>query len=150
MTWGEYSLQWLANAFEAFGIQGSLSDVVNLICGMLGMQMPACGHDVPIGEIVGAICEFENILRQRQFHLLFSVPSHMIHDAELDDALALIVLTHVNMQMRQMKPYVLVQLPEDASLDGLKHAFMTRMQNTQVCTDPAARNAEAIRLCWGL
>jgi hypothetical protein len=52
------------------------------------------------------IAEFENILHQRQFHLFFSLPSHMIHDAE-----------------GCMCWIVLVQLLEDAALEWLKHAF---------------------------
>lgn len=145
-----YSLRWLAKGFETFGIQGSLSDVVNLVCAMLGMRMPAGGEDIPVGEVVRQMCQFENIVRQRQFHLLPWVPSHMIHDAELDDILALILVMFVNAEMRQMKPFVLAQMPEDASLGRLTQAFESKMQNTQVYTDPAARNAEAIRLFWSL
>jgi elongation factor P--beta-lysine ligase len=117
---------------------------------MLGMRMPPGGEEVPVGEVVRQVCHFENILRQKQFHLFPWVPSHIIHDAELDDMLALILVVCVNMQMRQMKPFVLAQMPEDASLVRLREAFETRMQNTQVYTDPAARNAEAIRLFWSL
>ena len=155
MTWGAYSLRWLAKGFETFGIQGSLSDVANLICGMLGMRMPRPGQAaIHIGEVVRNVGEFENMLLQKQFDRLQVVPTHVLHDAELDDALALVLVTLVNRLKpdRQMKPYVLLQLPYDASLERLKQAFATRMrlQNTQVYTDPAARNAEAIMLFWGL
>ena len=39
---------------------------------------------------------------------------------------------------------------EDASLRRLTQAFEIKMVNTQVYTDAAARNAEAIRLFWSL
>ena len=72
--------QWLAKAFGAYGVQGALSDVVNLICAMMSRVSPMSPSPAA-AEVQGVVEQF--VQRHRAPGLDLWLPTHMIHDAEL-------------------------------------------------------------------
>ena len=109
VTLRHYSLRWLGKAFAAYGVEGCLTDVANLLFAMNG-EPPSTKPPPTESEIVRGVEEVVEKLREGKFAELW-IPSHMIHDAETDDMLAWLMLKYVHKCMGKEQDFrVLVQV----------------------------------------
>jgi hypothetical protein len=88
----QYSLRWLSKAFAGYNIIGCLADVANLLFAMAGGP-PA---QKPTEEMV--ISTVDTMVQKISAGDLTGlwIPTHLIHDAEVDDLLTWVLLTHVH------------------------------------------------------
>lgn len=134
------ALRWLSKAFECYGIQGSMCDVVNLIYAMTG-EPPG---SQPYEKTVADVQQFGGMLRTRQLDSIW-LPSHLVMDCEVDDTLVWLLLTHLH-SLRGTALYTVAQLPEAPEFQDLGGRL--RNLRVEVITDPESANSEAVKLYW--
>lgn len=144
-TWRDYAVRWVPKGFQAFGLPGSLSDLVNLIRAVMKRDLD---EQLSIEQVVAMVEEFKKRIEEDDLADLW-VPTHMVHDAEMDDMLALTVATYLREKMGG-ELEVLVQLPQDPALTTVKTNMETKLEKTQVFFDSSACNQQAVRQFWGL
>jgi hypothetical protein len=148
-TWGQYSLRWVSKSFDVIGVEGSLSDVVNLIFAMKNID----GSHMNINDIVQVVTQFrdENVRGNSAANLW--LPTHVAHDAELDDALALVLVHHM-VQVAKAEPLqVLVQLPAFTKFQRdvapkLEIASDHGLGTSTILYDDESRNKGPIAVYW--
>jgi hypothetical protein len=75
------ALRWLSKALGAYGVQGALTDVVNVICAMMSVRAPLAPK--PSMQAVEALmAQFTREVMSGQRVTDLWVPTHMIQDAE--------------------------------------------------------------------
>ena len=143
------SLRWLSKALNAYGPKGCFGDVVNLVFAALCRDPK---EKVSESTTVATLEEFGDRLSEGDVEGLW-VPTHLVHDAESDDIMALCVLEHLHRLKRRSSGEsalsILCQLPTNQSLDILAVRFMA-WSHCKVYRDPDAANTEAIRGHFGL
>ena len=92
ITLEQYSLRWLSKAFAGYNALGCLTDIANLLFAMKG---PPPATKPTEDEVVAGLEEVVGKLRANDLTDIW-IPTHMIHDAETDDMLAWLLLTHVH------------------------------------------------------
>merc|ERR1712060_429320 len=137
-----WSLRWLSKAFAGYNVLGCLTDVANLVFAMRG-KPPGKLDEL---EIVEAIEDVAQKVKEKDFSGLW-VPTHMIHDAEVDDQLAWLLLRHIH-KWRNSRLVVLVQMPREDREDAVLEDIISRKQaqDCQIFRDETSRNAKAIKL----
>merc|ERR1712113_1163132 len=83
VTLEQYSLRWLGKAFAGYNVPGCLTDVANLVFAMRGAPPTEKLAELEIVEIISSVTQK---VKAKDFSGLW-VPTHMIHDAEVDDQL---------------------------------------------------------------
>jgi hypothetical protein len=141
-----HALRWLSKAFAAYGVEGCLTDVVNLIFAMMDI--------VPKGLDEGAIASYVDQFRDKymltkDFSTLW-VPSYFVMDAESDDSLAWMILEYVH-EVRGTKLKTFVQLPADEYFDEAAAKLESLpVGGVYVYRDPAAQNGNAVKQNLGM
>ena len=92
ITLEQHSLRWLSKAFAGYNALGCLTDIANLLFAMKG---PPSATKPTEDEVVAGLKEVVGKLRANDLTDIW-IPTHMIHDAETDDMLAWLLLTHVH------------------------------------------------------
>eukprot|EP00035_Acanthoeca_spectabilis_P028313 m.470056 g.470056 ORF g.470056 m.470056 type:complete len:371 (+) comp29361_c0_seq1:179-1291(+) len=144
------SLKWLSRALSAYGPAGCFGDLVNLAYAMLGMN-PAPQSAPTEDDTVAVLNRFGSVLNADpnvpDSNALW-IPTHLVHDAESDDIMTLVLLEHFH-RRRSTELQVLVQLPPEPEFDGLTAKFTAR-PNWRAYRDPDSENAPAIRSHFGI
>lgn len=145
-----YSFRWLCKAFECFGIAGTVCDVVNLIFAM--MKRPPGRQERPaLEEIVCVLKEFKVRLERADFADMW-VPTHHLHDGEIDDTMAWLLLEFVHsLQVPKSKLGVLMQLPVHREFDAIKERIMVHeevKERIQFFRDRDSKNMMAVSEYW--
>ena len=143
-TLEQHSLRWLSSALLAFGPEGCLGDLVNLVVAMHSSTMPV---DVSQRALVGTLTQFGGMLKsgdaaQQLCNRNIWVPTHLVHDAESDDTLAWLMLEHVRRLLGLPQLQTVVQLPEDPVFDKGEEHFLSK--GSIVFRDADSENAEAV------
>ena len=100
-------------------------------------------------EIVEAINEVSDKINRRDFSGLW-IPTHLIHDCEMDDLLTWLLRASVHRAIGSSLK-TLIQLPpleNDAEIDRIARKLnraISAAADCQVFFDPSARNADAIK-----
>lgn len=146
-NWQQYALRWLDKALGTYGLCGSQADVCNYICAAMGQQAPDRSELTLTQQ---AVTDFNRLLVSDSLPPDLWVPSHLVHDAEFDDALLYVLLKFLRIHLRQPPLQVLVQLPADRSIQPLREALESGAEHTQVFVDPRAANQDALKHFWDL
>lgn len=167
MTWERYALRWISKAFEAYGIEGSRSDIVTLVCAMM-QHNPA---DQQMSKVIPTLHRFRQILEVNtgtgggRGSLAKAqipwIPNYLAFDLEIDDTMAWVLLSNVHFRLgSQLR--VLCQLPPDVPtpppacqrrLFGnlTTYVNVTCQALGQACktfTDEHSENGEAVAQHW--
>ena len=140
--------------------------MANLVFAMRG-EPPA--GDIDEMETVAAIHEVSDKINRRDFSGLW-IPTHLIHDCEMDDLLTWLLLTNIHQAIGSSLK-TLIQLPKSKDMDKdgtsdsaedlalskdmediarkLKQAMSVGV-DCQMFFDADARNAKAIKLAFGM
>merc|ERR1711920_1002737 len=79
VTLESHAFRWLSKAFAAYGVEGCMTDVVNLIFAMMGI-IP---KDLDEGQIAAYVDSFrEDYLLRKDFSKLW-IPNYFVMDAEV-------------------------------------------------------------------
>ena len=92
VTLGEYSLRWLSKAFAGYNMNGCLTDVANLLFAMAG-DPPA--HILTEQDVIDTVEQMVDKIKSKDLTDIW-IPTHLIHDAEVDDLLTWVLLTYLN------------------------------------------------------
>lgn len=139
-----YSLRWLGKAFKGYGPVGCLTDVVNLIYAMTSPYPPEVAEEKIVTSVVE---QFKLRLDSKDFQSLW-IPSHIVHDAEVDDSLVWLLLEYVH-RLQGTELHVMVQLPPGDTFDSLEGKV--RAHAGSRCTtfrDPDSGNSKPIKSTW--
>mmetsp|Transcript_62024 Transcript_62024/g.164981 ORF Transcript_62024/g.164981 Transcript_62024/m.164981 type:complete len:440 (+) Transcript_62024:112-1431(+) len=144
VTLEHHAFRWLSKAFAAYGVEGCMTDVVNLIFAMMGI-IP---KDLDEGKIAEYIDSFrDDKLRKKDFSELW-VPNYFVMDAEVDDSLTMVILSYVH-EARGTTLQTFVQLPSDESINEAA-ATLEKLNDVYVYRDPEARNQKAVLQNFGM
>jgi hypothetical protein len=144
VTLEHHAFRWLSKAFAAYGVEGCMTDVVNLIFAMMGI-IP---KDLDEGQIAAYVDSFrEDHLLKKDFSKLW-VPNYFVMDAEVDDSLTWVILTYVH-EARRTTLKTFVQLPSDESIDEAA-AKLGKLSDVYVFRDPEAKNQKAVKQNFGI
>jgi hypothetical protein len=141
----QYSFRWLSKAFAGYNVVGCLTDVANLVFAMRGE--PPSG-EISETETVAAIHEVSDKINAKNFSGLW-IPTHLIHDCEMDDLLTWLLLTNIHKAIGSSLK-TLIQLPkqeDNADIDKVAMNLKKAMDvgvDCQMFFDVDARNASAI------
>merc|ERR1740121_1721760 len=138
VSFEQHALRWLGKALGAYGPEGALTDVVNVVFAMTG-EDPTDLSDI---EIAAKIDAFNEKIVTKDTADLW-VPTHFFMDAEVDDCLVWVLLLHV-LETSGQPLNVLVQLPADDEFDEVADRWRD-IPDCQVWRDPGSRNAKAVR-----
>jgi hypothetical protein len=140
----QHAFRWLSKAFSGYGPSGALVDVVNFVFALTRDSYDGV-DDIQVAEKIGA---FAKLCGSGGRTASLWIPTHFFMDAELDDGLVWVLAEclckRVNKKLR-----VLIQLPSCTEFDELA-ARWTTIPGCAVWRDPDARNAPALRKCYGL
>jgi len=139
-----HAVRWLAKAFRGYGPVGCLTDVVNLVYAMLGRPQPLEASEDAAIEVMQA---FQDRLSRKDFAGLW-IPTHLVHDAESDDALSWLLLEHIH-KLNNTRLEVLIQLPADEKLDSVASFLKSHSAGVQVFRDKDSTNGKAVSGTWG-
>ena len=157
------ALRWLSRALTAYGPSGCFGDIVNLAHAVLGHGVGLEDHVLKNSETpsedgtVAVLKRFGRVLREgadlseaatAQGGRPLWVPTHLVHDAESDDIMALVALEHLHRTART-RLRVLVQLPADDAFDSLSARFKAASDHWSVYRDLQSRNGKAILSHFG-
>jgi hypothetical protein len=140
-----HALRWLSKAFKGYGPVGCLTDVVNLVYAIMNLQPPLEANEQ---AVISVVANFQDHLRRKDLAGLW-IPTHMVHDAESDDALSWLLLEHLN-RLQGKKLEVLIQLPDDTNQDGISAFLESRAdsERVQVFRDSESNNGKAVSSTW--
>jgi len=157
-TLEHHAMRWLGKALGGYKPLGCLTDVVNLVFAMMGQS--AGGH-MQEQEVVATLREFSRLLVDQRTSTLW-IPTHLLHDAEVDDMLVWLLLDHIH-SMKGTTLYVKIQLPPDEALAQQEELWnraleepsspsrsWSLMQNSVVMRDPSSGNLQALLNSFGL
>jgi hypothetical protein len=141
---GQHALRWLGKAFTAYGVEGCMADVVNLIFAMMDIETAEKDES----KIAAYVDRFRHdVLVKKEFSNLW-VPSYFVMDAEVDDSLAWLILKYVH-DARRTNLKTFVQLPIDEEIDEVA-AALESLSNVYVFRDPQATNQKAVMQNFGI
>jgi len=144
MTFENHAFRWLSKALAAYGVEGCLTDVVNLVFAMMGIET----KETDEGKVAAHLDHFrDNVLAKKDFSKLW-VPSYFVMDAEVDDSLAWVILKYVH-GARGTTLQTFVQLPIEEEIDQIA-ATLKKMDHVYVFRDPEAKNQKAVMQNFGL
>lgn len=144
VTLEHHAFRWLSKAFAAYGVEGCMTDVVNVIFAMMGI-IP---KDLDEGQIAAYLDSFrEDCLLTKDFAKLW-VPDYFVMDAEVDDSLTWVILEYVH-EARRTTLKTFVQLPNDESINEAA-ATLGTLSDVYVYRDPEAKNLKAVRQNFGI
>jgi len=141
------NLAWFSKALGCYGLAGSLSDVVNLAFAMTGA--PTHRRHISEDEVISVLTQFKKELTKLTSEPSgLWLPSIYVHDCEMDDMLAWLILAYAHHQ-RGSKLEVYAQLPsgnpdQKQFLDQFERRLLDHC--THVYRDPDAMNYDAIAL----
>merc|ERR1712087_217957 len=150
VTLESHAFRWLSKAFAAYGVEGCLTDVVNLIFAMMGI-IP---KDLDEHQIADYVDQFrKNYFAKRDFSALW-VPSYFVMDAETDDSLAWIILACAH-EARGTELKTFVQFPADEEFNK-PAAKLETFKGVHMFRDPKSKNKDAVKqnmernkgCCW--
>mmetsp|Transcript_23950 Transcript_23950/g.43978 ORF Transcript_23950/g.43978 Transcript_23950/m.43978 type:complete len:376 (+) Transcript_23950:70-1197(+) len=152
-TLEQFSVRWLAKAFTAYGPNGCLTDVLNLIFVMMDMQIKAPREL----DIEKAVLDFKGFLSCGDISKLMELwlPTTIVMDCEMDDTLALVILLYLHKKLNQgagdasQKLEVHAQLPEGDVVDCVeKHLQLVQTRCNDVTVhifrDEESRNRHEV------
>jgi hypothetical protein len=142
-----HSLRWLGKAFKGWAPVGCLTDCINLIYAMTSHIPPENADE---NVVVAAVEQFKQKIDAHEYSSLW-IPTHYVHDAEVDDALSWLLLEYLH-RLQSSKLYVLVQLPEN----GGEYTFDPLEVKTnnlpagryRVFRDQESGNGKAVTQTW--
>jgi len=144
------ALGWFSKALGCYGLAGSLSDPVNLAFAMMGVRVLP-NEKITEDMVIDLLSRFKAGLEElpSNYKCLW-VPSIHVHDCEMDDMLALLILSFVHSKFGS-KLEVYAQLPsgkqdEKAALDEVEGKL--EHSSTQVYRDREAANVTPISEYW--
>jgi len=138
VTFENHAFRWLSKAFAAYGVEGCMTDVVNLAFAMMGVET----KEIDEGKVAAYLDHFRvNVLAKKEFSNLW-VPSYFVMDAEVDDSLAWVILKYVH-EARRTTLRTFVQLPIDEEINQIA-ATLQKMDHVYVFRDPEAKNQKAV------
>ena len=136
--------RWLGKALGACKLgPGCLTDVVNGIFSMMGMDEPV--NDAESELLVNrTIDEFGEILRDRRWGKLW-VPDVHYHDAEADDMILNGIFKYIRFQAGMPLLRTVVQLPQHEMFRNLAACFQC-----DTFRDPDSQNGKALQAYWDI
>jgi len=134
VTFEAHACRWLGKALGAYGPEGCLVDVVNLVFAMTS-EDPEGLSDVDIADRIDA---FYRRVDAKDTASLW-IPTHFFMDAELDDCLAWVLLERV-LDGLEPRLSVLIQLPACGAFDAVAKLWEGR-PGCEIWRDPDSRNA---------
>jgi len=144
VTLEHHAFRWLSKAFAAYGVEGCMTDVVNLIFAMMGV-VP---QNLDEGNTAAYVDQFrEEVLLKKDFSKLW-IPSYFVMDAEVDDSLAWVILEYVH-EARRTRLKTFVQLPNDEPINEVA-AKLEKLSDVYVFRDPEAKNQKAVMENFGI
>lgn len=143
VTLEHHALRWLTKAFRGYGPVGCLTDVVNLVYAMFGLAQPAVASEQ---AAIVAVEKLQDRLQRRDFTGLW-IPTHLVHDAESDDALSWLLLEHIHREMGTSLQ-VLIQLPHEDKFDEIAAFLQSHPANVEVFRDKDSSNGKAVGNTW--
>jgi hypothetical protein len=147
-----FGIRWLSKAFETFGLKGPVCDAVNLAVAMMGLAPcpdPKAEHCNKDKVIMPLLRDFGELFRAGQFDRLKWVPTHLVHDSELDDMLTWLLLEHIH-RCQGTKLEVMVQLPDMAEFHATKEKLEGAPACVRVVSDPTSRNSDKVADVWSV
>merc|ERR1712194_544468 len=120
VTFEQHAFRWLGKALAAYGPEGALTDVVNLIFAMTGENFDGLADM----QIAGRIRSFKRRIETKDLSGLW-IPKYFFMDAETDDCLAWILIHHI-WQLKKgatSELKVLIQLPQNPLFDSLANKW---------------------------
>jgi len=146
------SLRWLSKAMGAYGPKGCFGDIVNLAYATLKIE-PQEGAKHSEAEIVQVLLRLGKVLRgdmeEEEMAEALWLPTHLVHDAESDDIMVLLVLDCMH-RRAGTRLQVLTQLPSESSIDQVAHHFEARIPHCSIYRDPHSGNGSAIKSHFGI
>lgn len=143
MSLEHHALRWLTKAFKGYGPVGCLTDVVNLMYGMLNMEQP---KEASEDAAIETVRKFQDKLNRRDFNDMW-IPTHLAHDAESDDSLVWLILEHIH-RLKGTELQVLIQLPSDEKVADCVEFLRVHGPTVQVFTDKDSSNGKAVNGTW--
>lgn len=138
-----HALRWLTKAFKGYGPVGCLTDLVNLVYAMLGLEQP---QEASEEAVVKEFARFHDCFARKDFSNLW-LPSHLVHDAESDDSLSWLLLDYIHSVLGTQLE-VMIQLPADGDLDHVAKFFEAHPTRPQVFRDSDSANGKAVKNAW--
>lgn len=140
----QHALRWLTKAFKGYGPVGCLADVVNLIHAMMNLTQTEEADEKVVIDVVE---QFEERLSKKEFRTMW-IPTHLVHDAESDDALTWLLLEYIH-RLLGTQLEVCIQLPLEETLDDIAAFLRSKHPSScQVYRDKDAANGKAILAAW--
>ncbi|CAK0814468.1 unnamed protein product [Prorocentrum cordatum] len=143
VTFEQHAYRWLSKAFSAYGPNGALTDVVNLVFAMSG----ASAKGLSDLDVARQIDQFTSKVMAGDLKGLW-VPNKFFMDCEVDDCMCWALLQYIH-ETRGTTLHVLAQMPPDKELDVLEKRW-AQLPGCEVWRDPDCRNAKAIRTGHGI
>jgi hypothetical protein len=140
VTFEQHAFRWLSKALAAYGPEGALTDVVNLIFAMTGENFDGLADM----QIADRIRSFKRRIETKDLSGLW-IPKYFFMDAETDDCLAWILIHHI-WQLKKgatSELKVLIQLPQNPLFDSLANKWSSNL-NCEIWRDPDSRNEQAL------
>jgi len=143
------ALSWISKAFGCYGLIGSLSDPVNLAFAMTNTPV-AAKHLMTEDLVIAALQRLKVELQKPAGHMSLWIPSIHVHDCEMDDTIALLILFYVHKKKNTVLE-VYAQLPkgegEDSeTMDNVMERLAASSKN--IYRDPEGTNIKPIAEYW--
>lgn len=144
VTLEHHALRWLTKAFRGYGPVGCLTDFVNLVYAVQKMEQP---KEASEEAVMVAVKKLQGKMNSNDLSDLW-IPTHLVHDAESDDALSWLLLLRLHELQKTRFLEVLIQTPLDATADETAQLLKNHGTNVQVFRDKDSSNAKAVINAW--
>jgi hypothetical protein len=143
VTYEQHSLRWLTKAYKAYGPVGCQTDVINLSFAMMCVEPPKEADEAQALEVFQ---KFKDKLCAKDLSGLW-IPTHLIHDGEIDDALTWLILEYVH-GLQGTKLEVVIQMPDDPSSDTVCAFLESHPTKPHTFRDKDSGNAKNFVKPW--
>jgi len=143
VTLEHHALRWLTKAFRGYGPVGCLTDMVNLVYAVLKMEQP---KEASEEAVMDAVNRLQDKMKRNDLTDLW-IPTHLVHDAETDDALTWLLLQRLH-ELQKTRLEVLIQMPPEEAQDELAQWLKNHGTKIQVFRDKDSSNGKAVSNTW--
>jgi len=143
VSYEQHSLRWLTKAYKAYGPVGCQTDVINLAFAMMRVEPP---KEADESQALEVFQKFKDKLVKKDLEDLW-IPTHLIHDGEIDDALTWLVLEYVH-SLQGTKLEVIIQMPQDDSSEQVCTFMESHPTKPRTFKDPDSGNAKNFVKPW--
>jgi hypothetical protein len=143
VNYEQHSLRWLTKAYKAYGPVGCQTDLINLAFAMMKVEPP---KEADESQALEVFQKFKDKLVNKDVKDMW-IPTHLIHDGEIDDALTWLVLEYVHsLQGTNLK--VIIQMPQDDSCEQVCKFMESHPMKPRTFRDSDSGNAKNFVKPW--